>query len=163
MNGSIQLGRMIVNNFYKINNWSELQERQKANQSTPWIKVHSKLLNDLQWNKLDDMAKALYIELQLLASENLGHLNDIDDISFRLRRNITHEIMNQLIPYFVSEVTQEEHEAHQESFKEILKSQKISKSEAGRKGAEARWKNQEYDSRGQVKVPHIDKDTPWDE
>ena len=136
---------MIVNNFYKINNWSELQEGQKANQSTPWIKVHSKLLNDLQWNKLDDMAKALYIELQLLASENLGHLNDIDDISFRLRRNITQEIMNQLIPYFVSEVTQEQHEDHQEKFKEILKSQKISKSEAGKKGAEARWNNSQQD------------------
>ena len=152
-----------MNNFYKINNWSELQERQKANQSTPWIKVHSKLLNNLQWNKLDDMGKALYIELQLLASENLGHLNNIDDISFRLRRNITHEIMNQLIPCFVSEVTQEEHEDHQEKFKEILKSQKDSKSEAGKKGAEARWKNQEYDSRGQVKVRHMDKDTLWDE
>ena len=145
MNGSIQLGRMIVNNFYKINNWSELQERQKANQSTPWIKVHAKLLNDIHWNKLDDMAKALYVELQLLASENLGHLNDIDDISFRLRRNITHEIMNQLIPYFVSEVTQEEHEDHQESFKEILKSQKDSKSEAGRKGADARWNKPQPD------------------
>jgi len=154
---------MIVNNFYKINNWNELQANQKANQSTPWIKVHTKLLNDLQWNKLDDMAKALYIELQLLASENLGHLNDIDDISFRLRRNITHEIMNQLIPYFVSEVTQEEHKNHQEEFKVILKSQKDSKSEAGRKGADARWKNQEYDSKGQVKVPHMDKDTLWDE
>ena len=147
MSGSIQLGRMIVNNFYKINNWSELQERQKANPSTPWIKVHSKLLNDLRWNRLDDMAKALYIELQLLASENLGHLNDIDDISFRLRRNITHEIMNQLIPYFVSEVSQEEHEDHQEKFKEILKSQKISKSEAGKKGADARWnKHQQEES-----------------
>jgi len=145
MNGSIQLGRMIVNNFYKINNWNELQANQKANKSTPWIKVHTKLLNDLQWNKLDDMAKALYIELQLLASENLGHLNDIDDISFRLRRNITHEIMNQLIPYFVSEVSQEEHEGHQEAFKEILKSQKISKSEAGKKGAEARWNNSQQD------------------
>ena len=145
MNGSIQLGRMIVNNFYKINNWSELQERQKANQSTPWIKVHTKLLNDLQWNKLDDLAKALYIELQLLASENLGHLNDIHDISFRLRRNITHEIMNQLIPYFVSEVTQKEHEVHQEKFKEILKSQKISKSEAGKKGADARWNKPQQD------------------
>ena len=145
MNGSIQLGRMIVNNFYKINNWNELQANQKANQSTPWIKVHTKLLNDLQWNRLDDMAKALYVELQLLASENLGHLNNIDDISFRLRRNITHEIMNQLIPYFVSEVTQEEHERHQEAFKEILKSQKDSKSEAGRKGAEARWNKPQQD------------------
>ena len=152
-----------MNNFFKINNWNELQANQKANQSTPWIKVHTKLLNNLQWNKLDDMGKALYIELQLLASENLGHLNNIDDISFRLRRNITHEIMNQLVPFFVSEVTQEEHEDHQESFKEMLKSQKISKSEAGKKGAEARWKNQEYDSRGQVKVPHMDKDTLWDE
>ena len=145
MNGLIQLGRMIVNNFYKINNWNELQANQKANQSTPWIKVHTKLLNDIQWNRLDDMAKALYIELQLLASENLGHLNDIDDISFRLRRNITHEIMNQLIPYFVSEVTQEEHEDHQKAFKEILKSQKDSKSEAGRKGAEARWNKPQQD------------------
>ena len=88
MNGSIQLGRMIVNNFYKINNWNELQANQKANQSTPWIKVHTKLLNDIHWNRLDDMAKALYIELQLLASENLGHLNDIDDISFRRTVNL---------------------------------------------------------------------------
>ena len=55
-----------MSNFYKINDWHVLQKGQKANERTPFIKVHTNLLISKPWYDLDDTTRLIFIELQIL-------------------------------------------------------------------------------------------------
>ena len=67
-------------------NWSDFQHYK--DRSPPWIRLHRKLLDNKDFQRLPDASRALAPMLWLLASESLdGSINaDADDISFRLRQ-----------------------------------------------------------------------------
>ena len=73
--------------MYKIKNWQEFQPPLRSDRNVIWIKLYRKLLDDFDWSNLTDSNKATLIELWLLASENEGKLPDINEISFRLRKD----------------------------------------------------------------------------
>lgn len=68
-------------------NWTEFQHYK--DRSPPWIRLHRKLLDNKDFQRLPDASRALAPMLWLLASESLdGSINaDADDISFRLRQS----------------------------------------------------------------------------
>lgn len=74
--------------MYYIKNWKEHQPSMKPDRNVIWIKVYRRLLEDYGWNQLSDSNKATLLELWLLASENNGQLPDIEEISFRLRKDV---------------------------------------------------------------------------
>jgi hypothetical protein len=73
---------------YRIKDWEKFQHYQsgpRADKPPEWIKLYPRLLNDLEFMKLDgDDAKVLMM-LWMLASEYGGTLPSIDKIAFRLR------------------------------------------------------------------------------
>ena len=73
--------------MFKIKNWEEFQPPLRADRNVIWIKLYRKILDDFNWSNLTDSNKATLIELWLLASENEGNLPDIEEISFRLRKD----------------------------------------------------------------------------
>jgi hypothetical protein len=53
-----------------------------------WLKLYGgDILNDIDWFKLSDTNKAIYIELLCLASQSHGNLPEIETVAFRLRRS----------------------------------------------------------------------------
>lgn len=74
--------------MYYIKNWKEHQPSMKPDRNVIWIKVYRRLLEDYGWNQLSDSNKATLLELWLLASENNGVIPDVEEISFRLRKDI---------------------------------------------------------------------------
>jgi hypothetical protein len=67
--------------------WSDFQHYK--DRSPPWIRLHRKLLDNKDFQRLPDASRALAPMLWLLCSESLdGSINaDADDISFRLRQS----------------------------------------------------------------------------
>jgi hypothetical protein len=67
-------------------NWAEFQHYK--DRSPPWIRLHRKLLNNKDFQRLPDASRALAPMLWLLASESLdGSINaDADEISFQVRQ-----------------------------------------------------------------------------
>jgi len=71
---------------YKIKNWKLFQHFK--DRCPPWIKVHRKILDQLDINVLSDRSFRVLIGLWLLASEDkqmIGLIPDVDQIAFRLR------------------------------------------------------------------------------
>ncbi len=71
----------------KIKDWKKFQHYDKR--KPPWIKLHKGILDDIRAHKLSDGAFRFLINLILLASEEFGNLPDIEEISFRLRIDIS--------------------------------------------------------------------------
>ena len=84
-NNNKELTSMETKEYYRINNWQELQKGQLPNERTPFIKVHTNLLISKPWFDLDDTSRLIFIELQLLGSECMGYLPDDETIAFRIR------------------------------------------------------------------------------
>jgi hypothetical protein len=75
---------------YRIKGWTKFQHYQSgknAGKRPPWIKLYTELLDDIEFNKLDDKAAKTLILLWALASEYDGELPSIPEIAFRLRRS----------------------------------------------------------------------------
>lgn len=75
----------------RIRNWDKFQHykpmHSKYKKQMTWLKLYGgDILNDIDWFKLSDTNKAIYIELLCLASQNHGNLPEIETIAFRLRR-----------------------------------------------------------------------------
>ena len=75
----------------RIRNWDKFQHykpmHSKYKKQMTWLKLYGgDILNDIDWFKLSDTNKAIYIELLCLASQNHGNLPPIETIAFRLRR-----------------------------------------------------------------------------
>ncbi len=68
----------------KIKDWAEFQQY-KDDRPMHWIKVWSKLLNNMEWFALSGDDTRLLVNLWLLASEKNGELPSVDKIAFRLR------------------------------------------------------------------------------
>ena len=69
----------------KIRNWTKFQHYK--GRRPPWIKVYRELLDDPDWIGQSDPAKALLIELWMIASEtDEGTLPDLKTLAWRLRR-----------------------------------------------------------------------------
>ena len=153
MNGSIQLGRMIMNSFYKINNWNELQKGQKANERTPFIKVHTNLLISKPWFDLDDTTRLIFIELQILGSECMGYLPEDETIAFRIRRPLEQvkEALVKLNEHYISIVDEEAYKKHLELFKKELEDQSQKRKESGRLGGIKKHENAKLTSQADVK------------
>jgi hypothetical protein len=73
---------------YRIKDWEKFQHYKTgahADKPPEWIKLYPKLLNDIEFHKLNgDDAKTLMM-LWMLASENGGTLPSFEKIAFRLR------------------------------------------------------------------------------
>jgi hypothetical protein len=73
---------------YRIKDWEKFQHYKTgahADKPPEWIKLYPKLLNDIEFHKLNgDDAKTLMM-LWMLASENGGSLPSYEKIAFRLR------------------------------------------------------------------------------
>ena len=67
----------------RIKNWEEYQHYK--DRDPKWIKLYRRLLDDLEWHKLDPIAAKILIMLWLIASETEGELPDTQNIAFRLR------------------------------------------------------------------------------
>lgn len=71
-----------------ICNWRKFQHY--AKRTPPWIKLHRILLDNREWQELDDGPARLLVELWLLGSEgDPGGTIDlsVDDLSWRLRKH----------------------------------------------------------------------------
>lgn len=78
----------------RIRNWDKFQHykpmHSKYKKQMTWLKLYGgDILNDIDWFKLSDTNKAIYIELLCLASQNHGNLPEVETIAFRLRRSTT--------------------------------------------------------------------------
>lgn len=76
----------------RIRNWDKFQHykpmHSKYKKQMTWLKLYGgDILNDIDWFKLSDTSKAIYIELLCLSSQNHGNLPDMETIAFRLRRS----------------------------------------------------------------------------
>lgn len=72
--------------YLRIINWKKFQHYK--DRCPPWIKLHVKILNDRDFMMLADASKCLLMLLWVLASEEEGLIPyDLDDITFRLRRD----------------------------------------------------------------------------
>jgi len=80
-----------------VKNWEEYQHYK--NRNPPWIKVHTKVLNDRSFTALSQASRGILIQLWVLASENEGTIpNDLEEVRFRLRDGgIKPEQIKQLI------------------------------------------------------------------
>lgn len=74
-----------MNLIIRPKNWEELQHYK--HRSPPWIKLHKSLLDNYEFQCLQDASKALAMCLWLLASERDGGVIDAasDKLAFRLR------------------------------------------------------------------------------
>ena len=68
----------------RIRDWEEFQQY-KDDRPMHWIKVWSKLLNNMEWFALSGDEAKLLVNLWLLASEKNGELPPVEKIAFRLR------------------------------------------------------------------------------
>jgi len=72
--------------FLSVKNWSEYQHYR--DRCPPWIKLHTKILNDRKFAMLSCASRGLLMQLWILASEKDGTIpNDLNEIKFRLRDN----------------------------------------------------------------------------
>ena len=80
-----------------VKNWSEYQHYK--DRCPPWIKLHTKILNDRDFASLSCASRGLLVQLWILASENDGKVpNDLSEIRFRLRdKSIQSDDVNLLI------------------------------------------------------------------
>jgi hypothetical protein len=70
----------------KIRNWERFQHYK--HRKPPWIKLYRELLEDPDWMAQPDSAKALLMELWMVASDtDDGSLPDLNALAWRLRRN----------------------------------------------------------------------------
>jgi len=69
----------------RIRNWEKFQHYGDSGRRMVWIKVHTRLLDDIAFARLSDRAARVLFMLWMLASEDSGNLPDIDTIAFRLR------------------------------------------------------------------------------
>lgn len=83
--------------YLKVKNWDEYQHYK--DRCPPWIKLHTKILNDRAFAMLSCASRGLLMQLWILASEHDGKVpNDLEEIKFRLRDNtIKAEDVNRLI------------------------------------------------------------------
>jgi len=83
--------------YLQVKNWEEYQHYQ--NRNPPWIKLHTKLLNDRTFTLLSCSSRGLLMQLWILASENKGKVvNDLAELKFRLRdESIKEKDLNLLI------------------------------------------------------------------
>jgi hypothetical protein len=83
--------------YLLIKNWERYQHYK--NRNPPWIKLHTRLLNDRDFIMLSLSDKGLLMQLWILASEKEGQIPfDLEEIKFRLRdKNIKIEDINLLI------------------------------------------------------------------
>ncbi|MDC1100692.1 hypothetical protein OAS34_00565 [Methylophilaceae bacterium] len=141
-----------MNNFYKINNWNELQKGQKANERTPFIKVHTNLLISKPWFDLDDTTRLIFIELQILGSECMGYLPEDETIAFRIRRPLEQvkEALVKLNEHYISIVDEEAYKKHLEHFKKELEDQSQKRKESGRLGGIKKHENAKLTSQADV-------------
>ena len=69
----------------KIRNWTKFQHYK--HRKPPWLKLYRELLEDPEWMAQSDGAKALLLELWMVASDtDDGSLPSIDALAWRLRR-----------------------------------------------------------------------------
>jgi len=82
---------------FKVKNWSEFQHY--TDRSPPWIKLHKKLLDDYDYQRLPLASRALAPMLWLLASESRdgSFPANLDQIAFRLHISET-ELIDALDP-----------------------------------------------------------------
>ena len=141
-----------MNNFYKINEWHVLQEGQKANEKTKWIKVHTNLLNSKPWYDLDDTTRLICIELQLLGSECMGYLPNDETIAFRIRRPLEEvkESLVKLNEHYISIVEEEAYKKHLEIFKKELEDLSQIRRESGRLGGIRKHENAKFNNEAEV-------------
>jgi hypothetical protein len=68
-----------------VKGWSQFQHYK--HRKPPWIRLHRKLIDDLDWNRLPIASRALAPMLWLLASETMNGVidGDSESIAFRLR------------------------------------------------------------------------------
>lgn len=69
----------------RIRNWEKFQHYSDSGRRMVWIKLHTKLLDDIAFARLSDRAARVLVMLWMLASEDSGNLPDVDTIAFRLR------------------------------------------------------------------------------
>lgn len=69
----------------KIKNWDKFQHFK--DRRPPWIKLYRDLLDDKRWFDLKGEDAKTLVMLWLIASENGGSLNDLEDLCFRLRKS----------------------------------------------------------------------------
>jgi hypothetical protein len=83
--------------YLDVKNWEEYQHYK--DRCPPWIKLHTKILNDRNFSMLSCASRGLLMQLWILASEHEGKIpNDLEEIKFRLRDNaIKQEQVNMLI------------------------------------------------------------------
>jgi hypothetical protein len=73
---------------YRVKDWEKFQHYKSgphADKPPEWIKLYPKLMNDLEWHKLDGNDAKTLVMLWMLASENGGELPSMEKIAFRLR------------------------------------------------------------------------------
>lgn len=68
---------------YAVRNWGEFQHYKKR--TPPWVKLHRKLLDDIDYHKCDPLAAKCLPLIWLIASECDGSLPDLPELAFRLR------------------------------------------------------------------------------
>lgn len=70
--------------YLRVKNWEEYQHYK--NRNPPWIKLHTKILNDRAFTALSQSSRGVLMQLWILASENEGIIPfDLEEIKFRLR------------------------------------------------------------------------------
>lgn len=77
--------------MYKIKEWSSFQSYK--DRSPPWIRLHKKLLDDYNFQRMSVEARALLPMLWLIASEDKDPVSGMlrmsyEEISFRLRQDV---------------------------------------------------------------------------
>jgi hypothetical protein len=73
----------------RIKSWEKFQHYQSgkhAEKAPDWIKLYRRLLDDIEWHRLDGDDAKILIELWMVAAENGGELPPMDVIAFRLRK-----------------------------------------------------------------------------
>lgn len=76
--------------MFKIKNWSSYQSYRDRN--PPWVRLHKKVLDDYQFQKMSAEARALLPMMWLLAAEDADPTSGMirlgpEEIAFRLRRD----------------------------------------------------------------------------
>lgn len=66
----------MTDNWLKVRNWEHWQTYRRDRNAPPWIKVHRRLLQDLEWSQLGDAEKGQLVSIWILAADRNGYIPD---------------------------------------------------------------------------------------
>lgn len=66
----------MASEWLKCRNWEFWQTYRRDRSAPPWIKVHRRILQDLEWSQLSDAEKGQLVSIWILAADRDGFVRN---------------------------------------------------------------------------------------